>query len=1010
VRFRHLAALLTALTLIVQPAETPRQRLERAYRLSNRGVALLEQYNYGGAADAFREALGVEPSLGHAHLGLAIALLYDGKGEAALPEARAAQTAMPSAPQPPFVLGLIARALNQPDVAEPAFRRVLEIDPADAASEVNLGQLLMARRQFPDAFAAFRAALATEPYNATAAYGLATALTRSGDLAAGQQQMAKFQTLRDSPYAVTYSQAYLQQGRYGEAISSSGAEPDLVDRASPAVTFVEASGLSIEHQLPPIAQALPPDLHPAVATWVDVDHDGDLDLVTAAPVRLLRNNGNGTFTDITREAGLSVPDGDLSAPAAIVPTDFDNRRDVDLLILSGGTLRLFRNMRDGTFQDVAASTGLPQSGITAVAAADVNKDGFIDFYLGRANGAGTFALSDGRLRFTLHDAPAVTAGTRLAQFFDYDNDGLLDLLVATVDGLRLLRNVGDGWSDETAHTGLDKVTGAIRSFALADADHDGDIDIIATTDRGTRALRNDGGNAHPALAVALAPRASNPAALGAKVEIRAGSLRQMLETSAASPAVGPSDLLFGLGDRSPADVVRVLWPSGILQTELTPKSPARIEELDRKPSSCPYLYTWNGSRFEFISDFLGGGEMGDWEAPGRFDTPDPDEYVRIPGDRLAPRDGRYEIRITNELEEAMFLDRVRLVAVDHPADVEVYPNEGLKDPPRPAFHLYVTHGAHVPVRAVDDHGHDVRTLIADRDRRWPDDFGLEKFRGYAKPHTLTLDLGKDADRAVLLLTGWTAYAFSADSVAASQAGLTLHAPSIEVRDAAGRWKTVDANIGFPVGRPQTVPVDLTGRWLGPSREVRISTNMPIYWDQILVDTSGGASPHTATTIDPDAAVLRWRGFSEEQSPDGREPFGANYDRVTTRSPWKEFPGAYTREGDVRALLAKSDDMFVIAKPGDEIALSFPVSAAPPLRPGWKRTFLLYADGFSKEMNIWSATPDELGPLPFHAMSRYPYGPDEHYPRDAAHRDYLAHYLTRFVSRVVPSIDAASGEK
>src|SRR5262249_44024965 len=192
--------------------------------------------------------VAIAPSLGQAHLGLAIALLYDGKAEAALPEARAAQAAMPSAPQPPFVIGLIGRSLSQPDVAEPAFRRVLEIDPTDAASAVNLGQLLLARRQFPDALAAFRAAIAAEPYNATAAYGLATALTRSGDAAAGQQQMAKFQTLRDSPYAVTYAQTYLQQGRYGEAISSSGAEPDLVDRATPAVTFVEAAGLSIDNR------------------------------------------------------------------------------------------------------------------------------------------------------------------------------------------------------------------------------------------------------------------------------------------------------------------------------------------------------------------------------------------------------------------------------------------------------------------------------------------------------------------------------------------------------------------------------------------------------------------------------------------------------------------------------------------------------------------------------------------------------------------------------------------
>jgi len=1018
---RAFAVCIAAALLFAQAAETPRQRLERAYRASNRGVAYLEQYDYPAAATAFRDALGVEAALAPAHLGLAIALLYAGQAEAALPEARAAAAALPDAPQPPFVTGLIGRAVNQADVAEAAFRRVLEIDPSDAASNINLGQLLLQKRRFPDAIAALRAAAAAEPYNATAAYGLATALTRSGDTDAGQAQMTRFQTLRDSPYAVTYAQGYLQQGRYGEALASTGAEPGLVDRATPRVKFVETSDRSAYSAASSAAlssafSAYAAATRPRAAVQVDVDHDGDLDVVTAAPVRLLRNNGNGSFTDITREAGLSVPDGDLAAPAAVVPTDFDNRRDVDLLILSGGTLRLFRNMRDGTFRDVAASLGLPVSGVQCASAADVNKDGFIDFYFGRAGGAGVFALSDGRGRFTLRDAPAATAGSTLAQFFDYDNDGLLDLLVGTANGLRLFRNLGGGsaandWSDETANTGLDRVTGAVRSIALADVDHDGDVDMIVTTESGSRRLRNDGGSAHPSLAVTLAPRASNPSALGAKVEIRAGSLRQMIETSAASPAVGPADILFGLGDRSPADGVRVLWPSGILQTELSPASspgkPLKIDELDRKPSSCPYLYTWNGSRFEFITDFLGGGEMGDWVGPGQFNTPDPDEYVRIPGDRLVARDGRYEIRVTNELEEAMFLDRVRLLAIDHPAGIEVYPNEGLKEPPRPPFHLYATRGAHVPLTAVDEHGHDVRPLIAALDRRWPDDFGLERIRGYAKPHTLTLDLGQDADRAVLLLTGWTGYAWSADNVAASQAGLVLHAPSVEVRDRSGAWQTAVSNVGFPVGRPQTVAVDLTGRWRGPSREVRISTNMPIYWDRILVDTSGADAAVVTTTIDATIATLRWRGFSAEVSPDGHEPFGADYDRVSTVSPWKTFPGAYTREGDVRALLAKSDDMFVIARPGDEIALSFPVPAAPPLRPGWTRTFLLHADGYSKEMNIWSATPDSLGPLPFHAMSRYPYGPDEHYPRDPAHLAYLEQLASRFVARVVPSIDAAT---
>jgi tetratricopeptide (TPR) repeat protein len=1097
-------ALAAAVAPPPQPsAPTARERLERAYRASNRGVALLEQYDYPAAAEAFREALRSESTLATARLNLAIALLYAGLSAEALPEARAAAAAMPDAPQPAFVLGLIARADNRADDAEAAFQKVLEIDPSDAAANVNMGQLLLARRDYAGAIAAFRAAIAAEAYNATAAYGLATAITRSGDAGAGQEQMSRFQALRDSPYAVTYAQGYLQQGRYGEAIASTGAEPGLVDRASPRVRFSDASGAIPRVESDPdtggpgsvvlfdadgdgdldlliadrggarllrnaqgrftattalpaapegarewraatgdvdndgrpdvllfgsgparllrqrgdgtfeearAAAALWRDLDAGAASWVDVDHDGDVDLVTAAPLRLVRNNGNGTFADITREAGFSTDRDASGAPAALIPTDYDNRRDVDLLMLFGGRPpRLFQNLRDGAFRDVAAEAGLPQATwIAAAAAADVNKDGFVDFFFGRAGARGIFALSDGRHKFTVRDAPEAAAGASLAQFLDYDNDGLLDLLVAAPQGPRLLRNVGDAWIDETSAAGLVGVDAEIRSLATGDVDGDGDTDLVTwRPGTGARLRRNDGGNRHRSLAVTLAPRVSNRSALGAKVEIRAGSLRQMLEASAASPAVGPADLRFGLGDREAADVVRVLWPSGILQSELAPPLAARIAELDRKPSSCPYLYTWNGSRFEFVTDFLGGGEMGNWIGPRQYNTPDPDEYVRIAGGQLESRDGRYEIRITNELEEALFLDRVRLLAVDHPADVDVFPDEGLRDPPRRPFRLHAARGARIPARAIDEHGHDVRDLIAARDRRWPADFAMTAIRGYAAPHALTLDPGAGADRAALLLTGWTGYAFSADNVAAAQAGLALQPPVLDVRDASGAWRTVDANVGFPVGRPQTIVVELAGRWLGPSREVRLSTNMPVYWDQVLVDTGGGSHPYTIAPLEAAAAALRWRGFSAVSSPDGREPPGADYERVSAVSPWKQLPGAYTREGDVRALLAAADDMFVIAKPGDEIAIAFDAAAAPPVRPGWRRTFLLHADGFSKEMNIRSATPDSLGPLPFRAMSRYPYGPDEHYPRDAAHREHLERDHTRLVPRAMPSIDAAA---
>jgi hypothetical protein len=257
----------------------------------------------------------------------------------------------------------------------------------------------------------------------------------------------------------------------------------------------------------------------------------------------------------------------------------------------------------------------------------------------------------------------------------------------------------------------------------------------------------------------------------------------------------------------------------------------------------------------------------------------------------------------------------------------------------------------------------------------------------------------------LLLTGWTDYAWSSDNVAAAQAGKSMMLPALQVKDAKGQWRTVIEDIGIPVGRPQTVTVDLTGKFLSSNREVRIVTNMRILWDQILVDTSGEQTPLRMMRLDPVGADLRWRGFSREITPDGREPFGYDYEQISFTSPWKVMPGRYTREGDVRELLLKSDDMFVISRPGDEISLSFDARKLPSVRAGWTRTFLLYADGFSKEMDINSASPDQVSPLPFHGMTKYPYADPEAYPLTAARRAYIDKYNTRLVTAEVPSIDS-----
>ncbi|HEV7903357.1 MAG TPA: FG-GAP-like repeat-containing protein, partial [Pyrinomonadaceae bacterium] len=530
------------------------------------------------------------------------------------------------------------------------------------------------------------------------------------------------------------------------------------------------------------------------AAFADVDHDGDLDIFIAgfkpkvnplygAPNLLLRNNGDGKFTDITAAAKVAGS-GETSA-TAVVPTDYDNRRDVDLFITNYGTPPvLYRNLRDGTFRDVAGEVGIKMwKFFLSAAAGDVNKDGFTDFFCGQLHEPGVFFISDGRGAFKSTPAPEGTKDAAVAQFLDYDNDGLLDLLAVTPAGVQVWRNVGDGWanvSERAVAPGLrfdrpDGNANGTRAFASGDVDLDGDTDLLMRDASGRlRFGRNEGGTRNRSLRVRLAGRVSNRSGVESKVEMRAGSLWQKLEVYAASPAPAPADIVFGLGQRAAADAVRVIWPSGTVQAETefatttagvlneqgnatkdaprssTPQDAPRtaatsnatltVIELDRKPSSCPYLYTWNGERFEFITDFMGGGELGYWLAPGVRSAPDTDEYVRIRGDQLKARDGRYELRVTNELEEVLFVDKLQLLAVAHPAGTEVFPGEGLGSPLAVKFQLFATRDARPPARATDEHGHDMLPRISQLDRRYPDDFPLETIRGYAAEHSLTLDL------------------------------------------------------------------------------------------------------------------------------------------------------------------------------------------------------------------------------------------------------------------------------
>lgn len=1123
------------------PQQASTDTRERAYRTNNVGVALLEQLKFPEAAAAFREALGIEPSLGVSHLNLSLALLYAQDFDGAQKEAEAAATQLPQAPQPPYVLGLIARAQGRTEVARAQFDRVRQMDPRDVGVNINVAQIALEEQRYTDAIAALTPIVAEEPSNVTAAYVLGLALTRSGDQDEGQRLLTRAQELRNSGYAVSLGPGYSEQGRYAEGIASTGVEPDLVEPVSSQVTFTptplgprgwvggarglnpsltlfdfdadrdldalvveQASARLLRNDGDAWADATPgsgldrdlggsaavgvvaadydndgaADLlilrpgrsslfkndgkgHfadvsgraglpsfpyvPGAGAFLDVDHDGDLDVAIAgltavdaarvaaadvrvpsadaapAPLQLLRNNGDGTFTDITRAAKL-----DRSGHVvAVVPTDYDNRRDIDLLVVyRHASPTLYANQRDGTFRDVAANTGLDAAltgdpDVTAVSAGDVNKDEAPDFVFATGRGL-VAAISDGRGRFTRQAIAEGNTAFQAVQLTDYDNDGLLDAIAWSAEGPRLWRNEGGGWREVTssafaARPSAEAMTlRSASAWSIADLDRDGGTDLVTAGTDGLWLWRNSGDPDRRSLRVELSGLVSNKSGVGAKVQVRAGSLSSRIEVAATSPSVAPADIVFGLGRRFGGDVVRVLWPSGILQAEVAElsagtvaalPSPYRVAELDRKPSSCPFLYVWNGERFEFVSDFLGAGELGSWQAPGVYNRPDPVEYVRIRGDQLRPRDGRFELRVTNELEETLFLDELRLVAVSHPESMSIFPNEGLTDPPKP-HRLHAVSSLRLPDHVADDHGHEVTHRVRALDWIAPDDFTVRAIRGYAAPHSLTIDLGSTRD-PVLVLTGWTDYAFSSDNVAAHQAGLTAEPPLLEARTLEGAWRPLATPVGIPVGRPQSIAVSLDGVLRPGEHEVRLTMSMRVHWDQILVGSVADATALIATTLMPATAHLRVRGFSAEVRPHASSPPIYDYSRVTLISPWKAMAGAFTREGDVEPLLTTSDDRFVIARPGDEIAVSFDARTVPALPPGWTRTFLLRADGFSKEMDINSASPDAVEPLPFHRMSGYPYPPGERYPSTAAHEDYRRLFNSRHVTKPWPPLYGAA---
>jgi tetratricopeptide (TPR) repeat protein len=485
-----------------------------------------------------------------------------------------------------------------------------------------------------------------------------------------------------------------------------------------------------------------PRNRPSGITFVDYDHDGNLDLLLTglglkpgdAPNVLWRNNGDGTFTEKTEATGL----GGSGKTAAAILTDFNNDRAVDLVVTGDGPAPIiYVNPREGKYprQPLYEHVALPPT--TGIAVLDYNKDGWMDIAVTHAGAPGLTLWRNvegpnrvgrrfERVALPLHGA---LRGWGLTPI-DIDNDGWIDLaaILETHAGPQVvvLRNRGDGsFEDVSRALGLDSVRlQSPRGLIAADVDGGGAADLIVTQEHAAPVLlRNVGANKNRFVRIDLTGLADNKTAIGVKVEVFADGLWQKWELPGASgyQTQAAPQILVGLGQAPGIDLLRILWPTGVLQDEIDIPQQRVIafKEADRRGSSCPVLFVWDGQKYKFVTDMIGAGVVGHWFTPTRRNTPNPGEWVKVDGADVAPVNGKVSVRFMEPMEEVNYIDQLRLIAVDHPANVEVNPDERFLDgPPFASGRVVASSNLRLPAGAWDGEGRDVLDLISQRDHKF----------------------------------------------------------------------------------------------------------------------------------------------------------------------------------------------------------------------------------------------------------------------------------------------------
>ncbi len=1051
---------------------------ERLWHHRNLGKAFYEnpatQYE---AVGELRKALELAPGSARERVNYGLALLRAGQVEAGIAELEKAQKQDPSIPHTWFNLGIAHKQQSRYEPAIVQLEKMVELVPDEPISHYNLAVLYKLEGRTEDAIRHFERAARLDPNLAGPHFQLATAFRQARRPEEAKRATAAFREIKgrqagaafpedlewsyhselyetldpdnardDTPPAEVRFEARtvarrLDPATAGLAVFDLGGDgtADLLAWSSRGVVVLAGgsepvkSGLEgpegIVHIAPGDAQndgladlavvtregaelwvqrngklekvPLPAAGPFARALWLDYDHDYDLDIfLLGGRSVLLRNRGEAGWAD--RTADFPFVEGRvLDATRIDVVAD---TQGMDLAVTYADRKGVvYRDLLGGRYRS-AVLAGVP-AGTRRILAHDANHDGWTDLTVASDTAAGdTVAalLLNNRGRFGT--SVAVATGKMPVIYGDLENRGVSDLV--TRSGLHRNRGMGE----LAPGAPLPGVPGDVAALAGADFDADGRLDLATVGGDGQLVLLlNRTETGHHWLRVSLEGVKNLRLAPGAEVEVKAGS-RYQKKIYQGTP------LHFGLGERAEVDTVRITWPNGLIQNEARQKAGApTYKEAQRLSGSCPMIYTWNGEEFEFITDVLGVAPLGASAGDGEYFPVDHDEYIQIPGRALALTADGYEIRIVEELREVAYLDQVRLIAVDHPREIDVFTNDKFKAPPFPEFRLFGVEERTYPTSARDHHGQDVLDRLTALDRTYPDGFARD-YAGVAELHHLDLDFGPvtpgspgnpslvplRGNPAILVLSGWVDWADGSTFLGVAQertAGLVM--PYLQVRDPGGEWRTVIEDMGIPAGKPKSIVVDLTEKLPRGSREVRIVTNLCVYWDEIFLSEETGPPEVRLSDLHAATAELRFRGFSHvEIHPERKQPERFVYARRRSRAMWNPTPGLYTRFGHVEPLLDEVDDRLVVMGSGDELRLVFDGAALPTLPAGWKRDFLLLVDGWAKDGDANTAHSQTVEALPYHGMPQYPYEPPHRFPDDGPHNLYREHYNTRPALRII----------